>query len=183
MALTTLSARAVAGSPVRSGKLQEVADDRTRRAARHRFIPRPGRPLHLYILAAGRFDPPYVYERSVRYPEGHRNVIFTKRGIRTLPRLPITDRDNVVHAPDTPCATRLLAHFAQIHGARDVRESEAGPAVLGAKLRKPEDRRQELGGDLLVALPQPCAVETADLVLRRHRALLPRRERPRGSGA
>jgi hypothetical protein len=49
----------------------------------------------------GAFDPPFSYERSVRYPEGHRNVIFTRRGIRTLPRLPITSRDNPIHAPDT----------------------------------------------------------------------------------
>jgi hypothetical protein len=60
---------------------------------------------------AGRFDPPYVYERSVRYPEGHRNVIFTKRGIRTLPRLPITDRDNVVHAPDTQMLYKYLKFY------------------------------------------------------------------------
>ena len=49
-----------------------------------------------------------AYERSVRYPEGHRNVIFTRRGIRTLPRLPITDRDNVVHAPDTQMLYKYL---------------------------------------------------------------------------
>ncbi len=40
----------------------------------------------------GKFDPVYSYERSVSYPEGHRNVIFTRRGIRTLPRLPISAR-------------------------------------------------------------------------------------------
>jgi hypothetical protein len=30
----------------------------------------------------------FHYERSVSYPEGHRNVIFAQRGIRPLPRLP-----------------------------------------------------------------------------------------------
>lgn len=29
----------------------------------------------------------FTYERSVAYPHGHRNVMFSKRGIRTLPRL------------------------------------------------------------------------------------------------
>lgn len=59
----------------------------------------------------GQFDPPYAYERSVVYPEGHRNVIFTRRGIRTLPRLPITDPDNVVHAPDTQMLYKYLRLF------------------------------------------------------------------------
>jgi hypothetical protein len=59
----------------------------------------------------GVFEPPFTYERSVRYPEGHRNVVFTRRGIRTLPRLPITDRDNVIHAPDTQLAYKYLRLF------------------------------------------------------------------------
>jgi hypothetical protein len=29
----------------------------------------------------------FTYERSVPYPNGHRNVMFPKRGVRTLPRL------------------------------------------------------------------------------------------------
>ncbi len=33
----------------------------------------------------GRFISMYGYERSVRYPNGHRNVIWTKRGHKTLP--------------------------------------------------------------------------------------------------
>ncbi len=32
----------------------------------------------------------FNYERSVAYPEGHRNVLFAQRGIRPLPRLPIS---------------------------------------------------------------------------------------------
>jgi hypothetical protein len=31
------------------------------------------------------FSPLYAYERSVPYPNGHRNVIFKERGVRTLP--------------------------------------------------------------------------------------------------
>ncbi len=33
------------------------------------------------------FTPMYSYERSCSYPDGHRNVVFAKRGVRTLPRL------------------------------------------------------------------------------------------------
>ncbi len=34
----------------------------------------------------GKFSGMYSYERSARYPSGHRNVIFPRRGIRPLPR-------------------------------------------------------------------------------------------------
>jgi hypothetical protein len=34
-----------------------------------------------------RFTPMFTYERSVQYPHGHRNVMFARRGVRTLPRL------------------------------------------------------------------------------------------------
>jgi hypothetical protein len=33
------------------------------------------------------FTPMFTYERSVQFPHGHRNVMFDRRGIRTLPRL------------------------------------------------------------------------------------------------
>lgn len=33
----------------------------------------------------GHFVPLYGYERSVNYPNGHRNVAFARRGVRTLP--------------------------------------------------------------------------------------------------
>ncbi len=36
---------------------------------------------------APNFVPMYTYERSVAYPGGHRNVMFPRRGVRTLPRL------------------------------------------------------------------------------------------------
>ncbi len=36
----------------------------------------------------GFFTTLYGYERSVAYPNGHRNLIFTKRGVRTLPNAP-----------------------------------------------------------------------------------------------
>ncbi len=34
-----------------------------------------------------RFIPMFTYERSVAYPNGHRNVMFDHRGVRTLSRL------------------------------------------------------------------------------------------------
>ena len=37
--------------------------------------------------APPRFLPLFTYERSVQYPGGHRNVMFPRRGVRTLPRL------------------------------------------------------------------------------------------------
>lgn len=59
----------------------------------------------------GRFDPPFTYERSVAYPEGHRNVVFAQRGVRTLPRLPKTNPEPVISAPDTEMLYAYLRHF------------------------------------------------------------------------
>jgi hypothetical protein len=59
----------------------------------------------------GRFDPPFSYERSVSYPEGHRNVVFAQRGVRTLPRLPKTQAEPVVNAPDTQMLFKYLKQF------------------------------------------------------------------------
>jgi len=36
---------------------------------------------------APRFVPMFTFERSVPYPNGHRNAMFDRRGVRTLPRL------------------------------------------------------------------------------------------------
>lgn len=63
------------------------------------------------LHSPGAFTPMFSYERSVTYPEGHRNVIFAQRGIRTLPRLPRTDETPEVHAPDTQMLYRYLRHF------------------------------------------------------------------------
>jgi hypothetical protein len=59
----------------------------------------------------GRFDPPFTYERSVAYPEGHRNVVLAQRGVRTLPRLPKTNPEPVVSAPDTEMLYKYLRYF------------------------------------------------------------------------
>src|SRR6185503_5994873 len=49
----------------------------------------------------GKFIPMFSYERSVQYPEGHRNTVFAQRGVRTLPRLPISAAEKTMRAPDT----------------------------------------------------------------------------------
>ena len=41
------------------------------------------------FFAPGKFTPLFAYERSVPYPEGHRNVLFAQRGIRPLPGCPL----------------------------------------------------------------------------------------------
>jgi hypothetical protein len=37
------------------------------------------------LYVSGRFVPLYAYERSLSYPNGHRNILFSKRGVLTLP--------------------------------------------------------------------------------------------------
>jgi hypothetical protein len=59
----------------------------------------------------GSFIPMFSYERSVQYPEGHRNVVFTQRGIRTLPRVPKVDENAPGNAPDTQMLYKYLRHF------------------------------------------------------------------------
>jgi hypothetical protein len=61
----------------------------------------------------GKFIPMFSYERTVSYPEGHRNVIFVQRGIRTLPRLPLSAVDHAGPAPDTQM---LYAYVKQFQG-------------------------------------------------------------------
>jgi hypothetical protein len=58
---------------------------------------------------AGRFEPFYGYERSITYPDGHRNVIFAKRGNPTLPIL----REEAQHEKG---AARLYAYLKERGG-------------------------------------------------------------------
>jgi len=59
----------------------------------------------------GAFTPVYSYERSVVYPEGHRNCMFAQRGVRSLPRMPLSKEDNPAPAPDTNLLYVYLKHF------------------------------------------------------------------------
>jgi hypothetical protein len=63
--------------------------------------------------APGSFASLFSYERSVDYPEGHRNVVFAQRGIRPLPRLPAVKPESAGHAPDT---LMLYAYLERFHG-------------------------------------------------------------------
>jgi len=58
-----------------------------------------------------RFVPLFSYERSVNYPEGHRNVLFAQRGIRPLGRMPLSDENSPGHAPDTVMLYKYLKQF------------------------------------------------------------------------
>lgn len=55
----------------------------------------------------------HSYERSVKYPDGHRNVIFPKRGIRPMPRGSF-DGSAEKGTPDTHILYKYLRHFGAI---------------------------------------------------------------------
>lgn len=59
----------------------------------------------------GKFTPVFSYERSVVYPEGHRNCMFAYRGVRSLPRMPLSSADKEAPAPDTNLLYVYLHHF------------------------------------------------------------------------
>jgi hypothetical protein len=63
-----------------------------------------------------RFAAMHVYERSVVYPNGHRNVIFPRPGIRPLPRAstPVLEGTPEKGAPDTKLLYAYLKHFGAI---------------------------------------------------------------------
>jgi hypothetical protein len=62
-----------------------------------------------------RFVPMFAYERSQQYPEGHRNVVFPKRGIRPLPKLARMAPDSPpTPAPDTQMLYKYLKEFGGI---------------------------------------------------------------------
>ena len=75
------------------------------------------------FLDPGRFTPLFSYERSVSYPEGHRNVLFAERGVRPLPRLPLSDENKQVHAPDTQ---QLYEYLRKYNGVVAVHTSATG---------------------------------------------------------
>ncbi|HVJ68424.1 MAG TPA: hypothetical protein VM510_10590, partial [Caulifigura sp.] len=124
----------------------------------------------------GSFVPIYSYERSVRYPEGHRNCMFARRGIRSLPRMPISAESDEGPAPDTNllymylhffdglCASHTSATdmgtdwrnndpvvepFVEIYqGDRNNYERPDAPrsAVTEAKLKQSTPEKESLGG-------------------------------------
>jgi hypothetical protein len=69
------------------------------------------------FLIPGRFTPMFNYERSVSYPEGHRNIIMAQRGVRTLPRLPRVQPETPGNAPDTQMLYAYLRYFDGVVGS------------------------------------------------------------------
>ncbi|NQT13650.1 MAG: hypothetical protein HQ582_12935, partial [Planctomycetes bacterium] len=70
----------------------------------------------------GAFTPMFTYERSCSYPDGHRNVVFDRRGIRTLPRLKggmgksLDDLPQDAKRPNTPDTQNLYRYLAHFDG-------------------------------------------------------------------
>ena len=62
----------------------------------HNHLQGPDQPYINWVLqqavdvfsVSGRFQPFYGYERSITFPDGHRNILLPKRGTPTLPMLP-----------------------------------------------------------------------------------------------
>ncbi len=75
------------------------------------------------FYSPGKFSPMFSYERSVNYPEGHRNVIFAQRGVRTLPRLPLSKENEFAPAPDT---LMLYSYLKFFHGIAASHTSATG---------------------------------------------------------
>ena len=69
-------------------------------------------------LLGDKFIPMFSYERSVQYPEGHRNVVFARRGIRPLPRIEKTEEGSPpLPAPDTLMLYKYLKQYGGIAAA------------------------------------------------------------------
>jgi hypothetical protein len=81
------------------------------------------------FYSPGKFAAMFSYERSVGYPEGHRNVIFVQRGIRPLPRYRSSTiasapkSDQPAHAVDTQM---LYAYLKQFDGVTASHTSATG---------------------------------------------------------
>lgn len=61
----------------------------------------------------GKFTPIFGYERSIGYPNGHRNIMFPMRGVRPCPTLP----NPAQNMNDTKLLYRYLAQFGGITAA------------------------------------------------------------------
>jgi hypothetical protein len=68
-----------------------------------------------YFLS-GRYTPMFNYERSVAYPDGHRNALFARRGVRPLPRIAMTNPPTLP-SPDTLLFYQYLKFFGGLDAA------------------------------------------------------------------
>jgi len=88
-------------------KLQLLRGEFHRHTANSGDGGRDGALIDAYYVP-GRFLPLFSYERSVRYPEGHRNLVLARRGVRPLPRLPISAENS---APSSASDTRMFYEY------------------------------------------------------------------------
>lgn len=74
------------------------------------------------FFVPGAFVPMYSYERSVSYPDGHRNVVFAHRGVRPLPRLQngtgraMDDLPEDAERPSSPDTQMLYRYLGEHDG-------------------------------------------------------------------
>jgi hypothetical protein len=88
-----------------------------------------------------RFTPVFSYERSVSYPHGHRNCVFARRGIRTLPRLAEADLDKRV-AGISADDTKMLYRY--LHELGGVCASHTSATGMGTDWRDHDDEVEPL---------------------------------------
>jgi hypothetical protein len=73
----------------------------------------------------GRYSPLFAYERSLRFPNGHRNLIWAQRGVRTLARSQAEEQG-------TEGAGRL---YQYLRGTRGLAMSHTSATLMGTDWR------------------------------------------------
>lgn len=93
----------------------------------------------------GTFTPMFTYERSCNYPDGHRNVVFAQRGVRTLPRLTggqgkaLDDLPVDAQRPHSPDTLLLYRYLEQYDG---VCASHTSGTDMGTDWRDNDPKRE-----------------------------------------
>jgi len=82
---------------------------------------------------AGKFTPMFTYERSVSYPHGHRNCMFAKRGVMTLPRLAPPDDGKKYEGNVHPGDTKML--YKYLHELDGICASHTSATGMGTDWR------------------------------------------------
>ena len=100
---------------------------------------------------------------------------------RQLMRVIVHAPGKMVHRAHAPAAAPLIGRLADVDEACRVGKPVPRPSVLVAQALEAERAGQEAARGDGAALPEPRAVQAANLPLRRHGAAVPRRERPRRS--
>jgi hypothetical protein len=106
----------------------------------------------------------FSYERSIAYPEGHRNVVFARRGVRPLPALPTVDEKTSGSAPDT---RMLYAYLRQFNGIAAVHNSATS---MGTDWRDNDPLREPIveiyqGGRQNYEMPEaPRSISPIDFI-------------------